>query len=114
MTYSPVDEDCHSITNNHNQFLRKKFDLIDCVGNEKLPGIYWLPKLHKNPIKFRFIIAAPECSIKPLARSITSIFKLFQRQICTYNEISSFYSGTKTFWVIQDNSGVLKKNEVFK
>ena len=90
LTYSHVDDDCHSITNKHNKFLRKKFGLVNSIGNDKLPGIYWLPKLHKSPIKFRFIIAAPECSIKPLAQSITSIFKLFQRQICTYNEISSF------------------------
>ena len=108
-TYTEADEDCRTIINKHNNFLRDKFGFINPEDNNKLPGIYWLPKLHKSPIKFRFIIAAPECSIKPLARSITSIFKLFQRQICTYNEISSFYSGIKTFWVIQDNNAVLKK-----
>jgi len=106
-TYSAVDEDCRSITDRHKHFLRDKFGLSSLSASDKLPSIYWLPKLHKSPVKFRFIIAAPDCSIKPLARSITSIFKLFQKQICKYNEISSFYSGIKTFWVIHDNRPVL-------
>lgn len=106
-TYTAVDEDCDSITSRHKSFLRDKFGQSSLDASDKLPSIYWLPKLHKSPVKFRFIIAAPECSIKPLARSITSIFKLFQQQIRKYNEISSFYSGIKTFWVIQDNKPVL-------
>ena len=44
---------------------------------QDLPVIYWIPKMHKNPISFRFIIASPVCSIKPISRDITTIFKLF-------------------------------------
>ena len=50
--------------------------------------MYWMPKMHKNSIKARFIIASPKSSIKPLARTIMSIFRLFFRQIQTYNDIS--------------------------
>ena len=75
--------------------------------SKQLPHIYWLPKLHKNPIKFRFIIAAPNCSIKPLSKVITKIFRLFYRQIETYNAKSEFYSSVKTFWVIQNNQSVI-------
>ena len=50
-----------------------KFD----IENHCLPYMYWMPKMHKNPIKDRFIIASPKSSIKPLARTITSIFGLF-------------------------------------
>ena len=32
--------------------------------------------MHKNPIKVRFIIASPKSSIKPLARTIMSVFRL--------------------------------------
>ena len=31
----------------------------------------------KNPISFSFIIASPLCSIKPLPKDMTSIFKFF-------------------------------------
>ena len=50
--------------------LSKKFNLSVPEESRKLPHIYWLPKLHKNPIKFRFIIAAPECSSKPLSKTV--------------------------------------------
>ena len=36
-----------------------------------------MPKMHKNPIKVRFIIASPKSSIKPSARTIRSIFVCF-------------------------------------
>ena len=47
---------------------------------EQLPVMYWTPKMHKSPTGFRFIIASPTCSIKPLSKDITSIFKLFYKK----------------------------------
>ena len=43
--------------------------------NHRLPNMYWMPKMHKSPIKARFIIAFPQSSIKPLLRTTTSIFR---------------------------------------
>ena len=43
----------------------------------RLPNTYWMSKIHKNPIKARFIIASPKSSIKPLARPITKLSGLF-------------------------------------
>ena len=56
-----------------------------------------MPKMHKNPVKARSIIAFPKPSIKPSARIITSIFRLFFRQIKTYNDKRRFFTGVKTF-----------------
>ena len=64
--------------------LKIKFGIHNiAIENHRLPNMYWMPKMHKNPIKARFIIASPKSSIKPLARTITSIFCLFFRQIQT-------------------------------
>ena len=65
-----------------------------------------MPKMHKNPIKARFIIAFPKSSTKPYARSITSFFCLFFRQILTYNDKCTFLAGVNTFWVVQNNKPV--------
>ena len=46
------------------------------IENHRLPNMYWVPNMHKNPIKARFIIGSPKSSIKPLARPITSVFRL--------------------------------------
>ena len=77
------------------------------IENYQLPNMYWMPKMYKNPIKARFIIASPKPSIKPLARTITSIFCLLFRQIQTYNDKCRFFTGVKTFWVVQNNKTII-------
>ena len=40
---------------------------IDTVGKDTgLPLLYWIPKLHKDPYKQRFIAGSSSCSTKPL------------------------------------------------
>ena len=63
------------------------------IENHQLPNMYWMPKIHKNPIKATFILTCPKSSIKPLARTITSIFRLFFRQIQAYNDKCRFFTG---------------------
>ena len=72
---------------------------IDNIPNDnnQLANMYWMPKMHKNAIKARFIIAALKSSIKPLGRTITSIFRLFFRQEQTYNDKCRFFTGVNTF-----------------
>ena len=66
-----------------------------------------MPKMHKNPIKARFITASPKSSTKPLAGTITSIFRLVFRKIQTYNGKCRFFTGVNTFWVVQNNKLVI-------
>ena len=68
--------------------------------------MYWMPKMHKNSIKARFIIASPKSSIKPLARTIRSVFHLVFGQIQTYTDQRSFFTGVNCFWVVQNNKPV--------
>ena len=68
---------------------------------------YWMPKMHKTPIKARFIIASPKSSIKPLVSAITSIFHLFFRQMQTYNDKPRLFTRVNTFWVVQNNKSVI-------
>ena len=70
-----------------------------------------MPKMHKNLIKARFIIASPKSSIKPLARTITSVFHFFFRQIQIYNDKCRFFTGVNTFWVVQNKKPVIDANE---
>ena len=69
--------------------------------------MYWMPKMHKNSIKARFNIASPKSSIKPLTSIITSIFRLFFRQIETYNDKCRFFTGVDKSWVVQNNKPVI-------
>ena len=58
--------------------------------------------MHKNPVSFRFIVVSTACSIKPLSKEITSIFKLFYEKVERYTK-GKVWSGIKTFWTIQNS-----------
>ena len=73
-----------------------------------LPDIYWTPKLHKTPIKFRFIIASKKCTTKILSKNVSSIFSLFQKQIDAYHRKSHYFSGIKSYWIVQNREPVLQ------
>ena len=95
------------IINNNINDVKSKFGIDNVTTeNHRLPNMYWLPKMHKNPIKARFIIAFPKSSIKPLSQAITSAFRLFYRQIESYNDKCRFFTGVNTFWVVQNNKPV--------
>ena len=108
-TYRSISNiDGKSIISNHVNKLKTEFNFDVNDENLCLPSVYWLPKMHKNPSKARFIIAAPKCSVKPLSKAINSIFKLFHQQIETYNKKCHFFTGVKTFWVALNNQPVIK------
>ena len=67
-----------------------------------LPIMYWMPKMHKNPIGFRFIIASKNCSTKPLSKVVSKIFRLFIEQIENFHKKSKFLSGYNKFWVLKN------------
>ena len=52
----------------HTTYLRNKFYLAIDEESRKHPNICWAPKLHLS--KARFIIAAPQCSLKPLSNAL--------------------------------------------
>ena len=68
--------------------------------------MYWMPKMHKNLFKARFITASPKSFIKPLASTTTSFFRLFFRQIQTPKDKCRFFTGVNKFWVVQNNKPV--------
>ena len=68
---------------------------------EIMSSIYWLPKMHKNPVGFRFVIASPKCSLKPLTKDITALFKLFYSRVERYHLKGKVWSGIKKFVVFK-------------
>ena len=96
----------NQIINKHKLHLSKhKSNLANNM--QDFPVMYWIPKMHKNAISFCFIIASPVCSIKPLSKDITSIFKLFYEKVERYHTKGKVWSGIKTFWTIQNSYPVI-------
>ena len=108
-TYTRIlDQSPEDIVSLHNNQLKEEFNIDVDDGMKTLPDIYWIPKLHKNPAKFRFIIASKRCTTKTLSKNLSSIFTLFQKHIETYYAKAHFYSGIKSYWIINNRNPVLR------
>ena len=69
--------------------------------------MYWIPKMHKNPTKHRFIVASKSCSTKQLSTAVSNTFKLIHRQTENFHRYSKFDANYNKFWVIQNIDPVL-------
>ena len=58
-----------------------------------------------------FIIASPECSIKPLLKDVTCILKLLQNNVTNYHDKRRVWTNVSNFWVIQNNQPVTERIE---
>ena len=95
-----------------NNILQQQNNTLDSVFGLKnndeelncLQCIYWLPKMHKISSGTRFVIADKKCVNKQLSKHLTSVFKLCYSQVDVYHKKTYCFSGTKTFWVIQNDS----------
>ena len=64
-----------------------------------LPTFYWLPKLHKNPYKSRFISYSSHCSTTILSKHITSALTAVTDHAIKYNEAAFSNSNVNLFLV---------------
>ena len=72
-----------------------------------LPNMYWIPKMHKNPVKHRFIVASKACSTKPISKAVSNAFKLIHRQTERFHSSSKYDANFNKFWVVQNSQPVL-------
>ena len=68
---APVPVHCFSITFKERQ--------------NKLPTLYWLPKLHKRPYKARFIANSSSCTTSELSKLLTSSDGFSSLSLHTFN-----------------------------
>ena len=81
-----------------------RLKLSNVSKDKSLPIVYWIPKLHKNPVGSRFIIASKNRSTKVLSKAVTNVFKLIYSQIEKFHRQSKFLSNYNKFWVFHHTS----------
>ena len=60
------------IVNTHDTLMKSLgVELSD--DDKRLPYLYWIPKLHKSPVKHRFIDGSSKCTTKQLSSLLTKI-----------------------------------------
>ena len=86
---------------------------IDTVGKDPdLPLLYWIPKLHKDPYKQRFIAGSSSCSTKPLSKLLTSILTTIKESLQKYCDIVYSHSGINQMWILKNSKQLLDSIQI--
>ena len=93
--------------NGHCNHLALNFSVCVKERQDRLPTMYWLPKLHKRPYKARFIASSNSCSTTELSKLLTSCLTAVKNHVIRYCEKVS--SGKNLFWSIKNSGEVLNK-----
>lgn len=78
-------------------------------SQKSLPFLYWIPKMHKNPSKQRYIAASHTCSTKPLSKMITFCLKLIQTTCANYCTTIKKTRGFNRNWIVNNSVEVLNE-----
>ena len=68
-----------------------------------IPLIYWIPKMHKNPIGSRFIAGSKLCSIKFLSKNFSKALKLILNHMKVYNKVVFERSQLNQYWILENS-----------
>ena len=90
----------------HHDFT-KHFSFNQLSEFNTIPSIYMIPKFHKNPIKFRYIVASKSCSSKPISNAICKGLAKVRRERKWYCSKIEKYDGINRYWVIESNQPIL-------
>ena len=108
-TYLPATVSSDVIVDRHIRFLKNTLN-INCKENEAvLPKIFWIPKLHKDPFKFRFIAGASRCTTKQLSIIINLGLKVIKDNFRKYCDAIYRNSGYNFFWSVNSTFQFLDK-----
>ncbi len=110
-TYERINENENVVVNRLCDIAvnRYKFNLVN--EDKVLPKIYMMPKMHKNPTGFRFIIASKQNPLKKTAKTLTKILKVIMDTHFAYNRKIRLYTGINRMWICQNNAEILKEIE---
>lgn len=92
----------------HTDFMEKAGVNMEPEQN-KLPSMYWIPKLHKKPYKARYIANSSSCSTTNLSKLLTSCLTLIKQHVIKLCETVYETSGKNLFWSIKNSYEVLQK-----
>ena len=73
-----------------------------------LPKLYWIPKLHKNPYKQRYIAGSAKCSTKPLSQILTRILTAVKEGLQKYYDTAYARSGVNQMWILKNSKELLE------
>ena len=108
LTYQLTDKRQDNINRDIVNFSKSKgIKVPEDMGD--LPLIYWIPKMHKNPVGNRFIAGSKFCSIKMLSKHFSKALKLILNHMKNYNRTVFERTGLNCFWILDNSLEFLEK-----
>ena len=101
-TYKWVNRPKESIIQNH-VIVGKSYGLTVTTENQELPVLYAIPKMHKKPVKFRFISGARNSSTKQISVMLLNILKFLKNHLINYCKTAESRS-FRLLYISVDNS----------
>ena len=74
-----------------------------------LPTFYWLPKLHKQPYKARFIAHSSSCTTTELSKLLASCLTTIKNHVIKYCKKVYERSSKNLFWSIKNSCEIFNK-----
>ena len=90
-----------SVVNTHSIDITAKFAVSIKEKQDRLPTLYWLPKLHKRPYKARFIANSSSCTTTNLSKLLSSCLTAVKKHWIKYYDTVYERDGINCFWSIK-------------
>ena len=95
--YEETSIDEKSVVYSHSNEIPNKFAVDVKERQDRLPTMYWLPKLHKRPYKAWFIANSSSCTTTELSKLSTSCLPAIKAKVIKYCETVYERSGKNMF-----------------
>ena len=105
--YEETSIDEKSLVYSHSNEIPNKFAVDVKERQDRLPTMYWLPKLHKRPYEARFIADSSSCTTTELSKLLPSCLTAINAKVIKYCETVYERSGKNMFWPIKTSGEVL-------
>ena len=76
-------------------------------GDKRLPNLYWTSKLHKSPVKQRFVAGSSKCTTKQLSSLLTKILTVKKTGLEKYYSTKTTHIGVNNMWILQNSTNLL-------
>ena len=94
------------IVNTQDTFM-KSLSIELSQEDKRLPYLYWTPKLHKSPVKHRFIAGSSKCTTKQLSSLLTKILAVIKTGLEKYYSTNTSRTGINNMWILKSSTNLL-------
>ena len=96
-----------------NRNCMKSLGFKDYNLSDKFSNLYWTPKLHKTPYKYRFITSSFDCTTKPLSVLLTRNLSAIKEKLSNLSSVIYSRTGINEMWMLKNSSELLQKMNSF-